>query len=198
MVWSAGSWGALGSLLCLLVSQFCPLREFRSEDGKAVIPLGTTVQGDVLLIIYHARSTLGGRLQAKVSATGRGAVCWPLAVPSALHAAPGNGSQAPRLGFPGCWAACFTRHGPGAIRAWPHTASFPAPITGCEDRWSAPRPDCTLSCFHLLADGLHEDVPDSVPHRLRASERHHREICKVRWCQAALLLGRRAGPRAVG
>uniref|UniRef100_A0A8C9UTF1 C2 tensin-type domain-containing protein n=1 Tax=Spermophilus dauricus TaxID=99837 RepID=A0A8C9UTF1_SPEDA len=48
------------------------MREFRSEDGKAVIPLGTTVQGDVLLIIYHARSTLGGRLQAKVSATGRG------------------------------------------------------------------------------------------------------------------------------
>ncbi|XP_077876917.1 cyclin-G-associated kinase isoform X8 [Ictidomys tridecemlineatus] len=43
------------------------MREFRSEDGKAVIPLGTTVQGDVLLIIYHARSTLGGRLQAKMA-----------------------------------------------------------------------------------------------------------------------------------
>lgn len=25
-----------------------------------------TVQGDVLVVIYHARSTLGGRLQAKV------------------------------------------------------------------------------------------------------------------------------------
>ncbi|KAM4812060.1 cyclin-G-associated kinase isoform X2 [Urocitellus parryii] len=43
------------------------MREFRSEDGKAIIPLGTTVQGDVLLIIYHARSTLGGRLQAKMA-----------------------------------------------------------------------------------------------------------------------------------
>lgn len=41
-------------------------REFKIEDGKAVIPLGITVQGDVLIIIYHARSTLGGRLQAKV------------------------------------------------------------------------------------------------------------------------------------
>lgn len=41
-------------------------REFRTEDGKAVIPLGITVQGDVLIVIYHARSTLGGRLQAKV------------------------------------------------------------------------------------------------------------------------------------
>uniref|UniRef100_G1SIP7 Cyclin G associated kinase n=1 Tax=Oryctolagus cuniculus TaxID=9986 RepID=G1SIP7_RABIT len=41
------------------------LREFRIEDGKAVIPLGITVQGDVLLVIYHTRSTLGGRLQAK-------------------------------------------------------------------------------------------------------------------------------------
>lgn len=42
-------------------------RDFKIEDGKAVIPLGITVQGDVLIIIYHARSTLGGRLQAKVS-----------------------------------------------------------------------------------------------------------------------------------
>ena len=41
-------------------------RDFRIEDGKAVIPLGITVQGDVLIVIYHARSTLGGRLQAKV------------------------------------------------------------------------------------------------------------------------------------
>lgn len=41
-------------------------RDFKIEDGKAVIPLGITVQGDVLIIIYHARSTLGGRLQAKV------------------------------------------------------------------------------------------------------------------------------------
>lgn len=44
-----------------------PDRDFRIEDGKAVIPLGTAVQGDVLIAIYHARSTLGGRLQAKVS-----------------------------------------------------------------------------------------------------------------------------------
>lgn len=42
------------------------LRDFKMEDGKAVIPLGITVQGDVLIVIYHARSTLGGRLQAKV------------------------------------------------------------------------------------------------------------------------------------
>lgn len=36
------------------------------EDGKAEIPLNVTVQGDILVVIYHARSTLGGRLQAKV------------------------------------------------------------------------------------------------------------------------------------
>lgn len=41
-------------------------RDFRMEDGKAEIPLNVTVQGDVLVVIYHARSTLGGRLQAKV------------------------------------------------------------------------------------------------------------------------------------
>lgn len=46
-------------------------RDFKIEDGKAVIPLGITVQGDVLIIIYHARSTLGGRLQAKVRGRSR-------------------------------------------------------------------------------------------------------------------------------
>ncbi|XP_023556237.1 cyclin-G-associated kinase isoform X2 [Octodon degus] len=43
------------------------MKEFKIEDGKAVIPLGNTVQGDVLIVIYHARSTLGGRLQAKMA-----------------------------------------------------------------------------------------------------------------------------------
>ncbi|XP_043916868.1 cyclin-G-associated kinase isoform X1 [Protopterus annectens] len=43
------------------------MRDFKIEDGKAVIPLGITVQGDVLLVIYHARATLGGRLQAKMA-----------------------------------------------------------------------------------------------------------------------------------
>lgn len=52
-----------GNLSALTLSS----RDFKIEDGRAVIPLGTTVQGDVLIVIYHARSTLGGRLQAKVS-----------------------------------------------------------------------------------------------------------------------------------
>ncbi|KAG5840268.1 hypothetical protein ANANG_G00187010 [Anguilla anguilla] len=42
-------------------------RDFKMEDGRAEIPLGVTVQGDVLIVIYHARSTLGGRLQAKMA-----------------------------------------------------------------------------------------------------------------------------------
>lgn len=45
---------------------FALSRDFKMEDGKAEIPLNVTVQGDVLVVIYHARSTLGGRLQAKV------------------------------------------------------------------------------------------------------------------------------------
>uniref|UniRef100_A0A8C4UNE8 Cyclin G associated kinase n=1 Tax=Falco tinnunculus TaxID=100819 RepID=A0A8C4UNE8_FALTI len=47
--------------------EYDKMREFKIEDGKAVIPLGITVQGDVLIVIYHARSTLGGRLQAKMA-----------------------------------------------------------------------------------------------------------------------------------
>ncbi|XP_066892972.1 cyclin-G-associated kinase isoform X4 [Kogia breviceps] len=47
--------------------EYDKMRDFKIEDGKAVIPLGITVQGDVLIVIYHARSTLGGRLQAKMA-----------------------------------------------------------------------------------------------------------------------------------
>uniref|UniRef100_A0A8D2IUP8 Cyclin-G-associated kinase n=1 Tax=Varanus komodoensis TaxID=61221 RepID=A0A8D2IUP8_VARKO len=47
--------------------EYDKLKDFKMEDGKAEIPLGITVQGDVLIVIYHARSTLGGRLQAKMA-----------------------------------------------------------------------------------------------------------------------------------
>ncbi|KAM9810849.1 cyclin-G-associated kinase [Neosynchiropus ocellatus] len=43
------------------------MKDFKMEDGRAEIPLEVTVQGDVLVVIYHARSTLGGRLQAKMA-----------------------------------------------------------------------------------------------------------------------------------
>nr|XP_014351407.1 PREDICTED: cyclin-G-associated kinase [Latimeria chalumnae] len=46
--------------------EYDKMKDYKTEDGKAEIPLGITVQGDVLIVIYHARSTLGGRLQAKV------------------------------------------------------------------------------------------------------------------------------------
>ncbi|XP_028569083.2 cyclin-G-associated kinase isoform X1 [Podarcis muralis] len=47
--------------------EYDKMKDFKMEDGKALIPLGITVQGDVLIVIYHARSTLGGRLQAKMA-----------------------------------------------------------------------------------------------------------------------------------
>ncbi|XP_060738546.1 cyclin-G-associated kinase isoform X2 [Tachysurus vachellii] len=43
------------------------MRDFKMEDGRAEIPLNVLVQGDVLIVIYHARATLGGRLQAKMA-----------------------------------------------------------------------------------------------------------------------------------
>ncbi|XP_051232128.1 putative tyrosine-protein phosphatase auxilin isoform X6 [Dicentrarchus labrax] len=45
------------------------MREHRVQEGKVVFPLGVSVQGDVVVSIYHMRSTIGGRLQAKVSNT---------------------------------------------------------------------------------------------------------------------------------
>lgn len=47
--------------------EYDKMKDFRMEDGRAEIPLNVTVQGDVLVVIYHARSTLGGRLQAKMA-----------------------------------------------------------------------------------------------------------------------------------
>ncbi|XP_048352564.1 putative tyrosine-protein phosphatase auxilin isoform X1 [Sphaerodactylus townsendi] len=45
------------------------MKEFRVQEGKIVIPLEVTVHGDVVISIYHMRSTIGGRLQAKMSNT---------------------------------------------------------------------------------------------------------------------------------
>ncbi|EMP32369.1 Putative tyrosine-protein phosphatase auxilin [Chelonia mydas] len=45
------------------------MKEFRMQDGKVIIPLGVTVHGDVVISVYHMRSTIGGRLQAKMSNT---------------------------------------------------------------------------------------------------------------------------------
>ncbi|KAL6114746.1 gak [Pungitius sinensis] len=47
--------------------EYDKMKDFKMEDGRAEIPLNVTVQGDVLVVIYHARSTLGGRLQAKMA-----------------------------------------------------------------------------------------------------------------------------------
>nr|XP_033772638.1 cyclin-G-associated kinase isoform X2 [Geotrypetes seraphini] len=47
--------------------EYDKMKDFKIEDGKAEIPLNVTVQGDILIVIYHARSTLGGRLQAKMA-----------------------------------------------------------------------------------------------------------------------------------
>uniref|UniRef100_A0A452HJJ6 Auxilin n=1 Tax=Gopherus agassizii TaxID=38772 RepID=A0A452HJJ6_9SAUR len=45
------------------------MKEFRVQEGKVLIPLGVTVHGDVVLSVYHMRSTIGGRLQAKMTNT---------------------------------------------------------------------------------------------------------------------------------
>uniref|UniRef100_A0A8C8CPS8 Cyclin-G-associated kinase n=1 Tax=Oncorhynchus tshawytscha TaxID=74940 RepID=A0A8C8CPS8_ONCTS len=47
--------------------EYDKMKDFKLEDGRAEIPLNVTVQGDVLVVIFHARSTLGGRLQAKMA-----------------------------------------------------------------------------------------------------------------------------------
>nr|XP_033772683.1 putative tyrosine-protein phosphatase auxilin isoform X2 [Geotrypetes seraphini] len=45
------------------------MKEFRVQEGKVVLPLGVTTHGDVVVSLYHMRSTIGGRLQAKMTNT---------------------------------------------------------------------------------------------------------------------------------
>lgn len=42
------------------------MRAYESREGKASIPLNTSVSGDITIIVYHARSTFGGKVQGKV------------------------------------------------------------------------------------------------------------------------------------
>ncbi|XP_018418600.1 PREDICTED: putative tyrosine-protein phosphatase auxilin isoform X2 [Nanorana parkeri] len=45
------------------------MKEYRVQEGKVIFPLGVTVHGDVVVSVYHMRSTIGGRLQAKMTNT---------------------------------------------------------------------------------------------------------------------------------
>ncbi|OBS71249.1 hypothetical protein A6R68_00210, partial [Neotoma lepida] len=45
-------------------TDFERMKEYRVQDGKIFIPLNITVQGDVIVSMYHLRSTIGSRLQA--------------------------------------------------------------------------------------------------------------------------------------
>ncbi|ELU08049.1 hypothetical protein CAPTEDRAFT_20343 [Capitella teleta] len=43
------------------------MRAYESREGKASIPLNTSVSGDITIIVYHARSTFGGKVQGKIT-----------------------------------------------------------------------------------------------------------------------------------
>jgi hypothetical protein len=45
------------------------IRGYQVEDGSAILPVNTTALGDVTVIVYHARSTFGGKVQGKVKKT---------------------------------------------------------------------------------------------------------------------------------
>ena len=45
------------------------MRGFSVDEGKITIPLNTQAMGDVTVVVYHARSTFGGKVQGKVYLT---------------------------------------------------------------------------------------------------------------------------------
>lgn len=45
---------------------FYSIRGYQVEDGSAILPVNTTALGDVTVVVYHARSTFGGKVQGKV------------------------------------------------------------------------------------------------------------------------------------
>ena len=40
---------------------------YNDSEGKATVPLNVSAAGDITVIVYHARSTFGGKIQGKVS-----------------------------------------------------------------------------------------------------------------------------------
>ena len=53
--------------LKLCVNDFSFSRDYNLGDGKVSFPVNFTLQGDVTIVVYHARSTLGGKVQGKVT-----------------------------------------------------------------------------------------------------------------------------------
>ncbi|KXJ05339.1 Cyclin-G-associated kinase, partial [Exaiptasia diaphana] len=49
------------------VPAFNRSREFTLSDGKVTFPVNLTLIGDVTIIVYHGRSTLGGKVQGKMA-----------------------------------------------------------------------------------------------------------------------------------
>ncbi|XP_032241526.2 cyclin-G-associated kinase isoform X2 [Nematostella vectensis] len=49
------------------VQEIEKMREFTLSDGKVTFPVNLTLQGDVTIIVYHGRSTLGGKVQGKMA-----------------------------------------------------------------------------------------------------------------------------------
>ena len=46
---------------------FLKFREYDLGDGKVSFPVNLTLQGDVTVVVYHGRSTLGGKVQGKMT-----------------------------------------------------------------------------------------------------------------------------------
>jgi len=65
---------------CMFVLIFDICRGFEAEEKKASILLSTAVYGDVTIIVYHARSAFGGKVQGKVCTFMRlctlSYICW--------------------------------------------------------------------------------------------------------------------------
>ncbi|XP_064605296.1 cyclin-G-associated kinase-like [Liolophura sinensis] len=43
------------------------MKGFTIEDGRAIIPLNIAAVGDTTIVVYHARSTFGGKVQGKIT-----------------------------------------------------------------------------------------------------------------------------------
>ncbi|KAK3755297.1 hypothetical protein QZH41_014605 [Actinostola sp. cb2023] len=49
------------------VQEIEKMREFTLSDGKITFPVNLTLIGDVTIIVYHGRTTLGGKVQGKMA-----------------------------------------------------------------------------------------------------------------------------------
>lgn len=66
VIWLSATIPALYSASLGAALLCCLCRQYNIGDRQVKIPLNISASGDITVVLYHARSTFGGKIQGKV------------------------------------------------------------------------------------------------------------------------------------